>query len=476
MEFKKHHITDAEDKISFFQKVGFGMGSMARIISVNSVNHLTMLIYNIGLGVNPVLLGIAQSVPRIWDGFTDPIVGSISDNSRSRFGRRIPFILIGGILLGIFFSLLWLAPRGWGQYALFAYFLIMSLLFYTAFTLVDVPHGALGYEMTNDYHERTRLFAYASFLGSIGALTIPWLYYLANLSIFKDEVEGIRWVGIVMGAFMIIATTICALVCKETKLKQVKTQEKVKFWQNVTMTFKNRTFVWLIGVIFLVTVGFYLVSGFNNYITIYYLYSGDKKAASVLLGWCGTLWSVASLAGVFLMTWVATRIGKAKTVLVFLLIMAAGNLLKIVCYNRTYPWLVLIPTLMLSLGFLVLFSLVYAMIADICDEDELKTGKRREGSYHAVYGWWFKVGISGAYFVAGFLLKGTGFDADLPTQSESTLFWLRFWEIGLPSLMCLLSALLLSKYPLTEKRVYEIKELLKQRRELQSSEKGENKK
>jgi GPH family glycoside/pentoside/hexuronide:cation symporter len=113
---------------------------------------------------------------------------------------------------------------------------------------------------------------------------------------------------------------------------------------------------------------------------------------------------------------------------------------------------------------LVLFSLVYAMLADICDEDELNTGKRREGSYQAVYGWWWKIGISGAFLVSGFLLKFTGFDAKLATQSDSTLFWLRVWEIGLPSIMCLISVLLLIKYPLTEQRAYEIKDLLAKRK------------
>jgi GPH family glycoside/pentoside/hexuronide:cation symporter len=176
------------------------------------------------------------------------------------------------------------------------------------------------------------------------------------------------------------------------------------------------------------------------------------------------LWATLSLPGVFLMTYVATRLGKSKTVMIFLIVMALGNSLKVVCYSKTHPWLVLIPTASLSLGMLVLFSLVYAMLADICDEDELITGKRREGSYQAVYGWWWKIGISGAFLVSGFLLKFTGFNEKLAVQSNSTLFWLRFWEIGLPAVMCFFSAFLLTKYPLTEQRAYEIKDLLAKRR------------
>jgi GPH family glycoside/pentoside/hexuronide:cation symporter len=263
---------------------------------------------------------------------------------------------------------------------------------------------------------------------------------------------------------MIFGGIVCAVVCKERKTQQITRQERVKFWSSVSTTCKNRTFLWLLAIVFPITLGFYFVNGFSQYIMLYFVYSGDKQAASVLMGWCGTLWATLSLVGVFLMTYVATRLGKSKTVMIFLIVMALGNSLKVVCYSRTHPWLILIPTASLSLGFLVLFSLVYSMLADICDEDELNTGKRREGSYQAVYNWWWKIGISGAFFVSGFLLRSTGFNEKFAAQSDSTLFWLRVWEIGLPSVMCLISVLLLIKYPLTEQRAYEIKDLLTKRK------------
>jgi glycoside/pentoside/hexuronide:cation symporter, GPH family len=460
----KHHITSKQDKIPVAQKIGFGLGAMSINVAVNSLGNLALLIYNTGLGVSPILLGIAQGAPRIWDAFNDPLVGNLSDNTRSRFGRRRPFIFIGAIALGVTFALLWMASKGWSEYTTFSFFLLMSLLFYTSAAVYDIPRGALGYEMTDDYHERTRLFAYASFLINVGALTTPWLYFVATRKMFKDEVEGMKYVGLVMGGLILLGGVVCVLLCKERRVEQVKHQEKVKLWSGVAMTCKNRSFKWLLAIVLPVTIGFYFVSGFSQFIMLFYVYGGDKPTASILMGWCGTLWAGLSLPGVFLMTWMATRLGKSKTVMIFLIIMAVGNSLKVVCYSKVHPWLVLIPTASLSLGMLVLFSLVYSMLADICDEDELITGKRREGSYQAVYNWWWKIGMAGGFLVSGILLRATGFNEKLAVQSDSTLFWLRFWEIGLPAVMCFFSAFLLTKYPLTEQRAYEIKDLLEKRR------------
>ncbi|MCK5473616.1 MAG: MFS transporter [Planctomycetes bacterium] len=465
MDIKKHHITAKEDKIPFTQKVAYGLGAMSTNVAINSLGNLALLIYVSGLGVSPALIGIVMAIPRFWDAITDPLVGNLSDNTRSRFGRRKPYIFFGAIALGIGFAMLWMAPKGWSENVTFAYIVMASVFFYTAITVFDVPRGALGYEMTDDYHERTRLFAYSSFIINVGALSTPWLYWLATRSIFKDEIVGMRYVGLVMGVLLFLGGVICALVCKERKFEQAKHQTRTKFWESFAMTCKNRTFLWLLAIVVLVTIGFTFVSGWTQMIILHYVYSGDKQTASQLIGWVGTLWASLSLPGVFVMTWIATRIGKSKTVMVFLLVMAFGNALKIFCYSQAHPYLILIPTASLSLGMLVLFSLVYAMLADICDEDEIVTGKRREGSYHAIYGWWFKVGIATGLLVAGFVLKATGFDSDLEVQTQFTLFWLRFCDIVLPSFVCICGALLLVKYPLTEKRAYEIKAILRERRE-----------
>lgn len=459
-----HHQTAESDRIPVAQKMAFGFGMATPIAFVNSVAQLTNLIYNIGLGVSPILLGIAQMIPRLWDAVSDPLAGYLSDNTRTRWGRRRPYILVGGIGVAVTFVLIWTVPGGLGERGIFAYYLVMSLLFYTAVTVFSVPLVALGCEMSDDYHERTRLFAYGSFIGNVFAIITPWMYTLATLQVFRNEVEGMKTIGVCVAVIILISALVTGVVCKERKLSEVRTQEKIRFWPSIKATMTNRTYLRLIGIVFCITAGFNFVNGFANYIQIYYLFDGDKSKASWLMGYNGTAWAIAALIAVFPMTWASKRWGKARTVQLSALAMMTGCLIKIVCYNRAYPWLTLIPTVLISTGMLVLYTMAGSMIADICDEDELENGVRREGSYSAVYSWWLKFAVSSAYLVAGFLLASTGFDEKVALQTPHTLFMLRFWEIGLPALLCFTGYFLLRRYPLTEERAYEIKQVLQSRR------------
>lgn len=459
-----HYVTEARDRIPVVQKIAFGLGMATPIAFVNSVAQLTNLIFNIGLGVSPIYLGIAQMVPRLWDAVTDPLAGYISDNTRTRWGRRRPYIFLGGIATGFFYAAIWYVPPGQSEWSILLNYLIATIIFYTAVTLYSVPLVALGYEMTGDYHERTRLFAYGSFIGNVCAIITPWLYRIANMSIFANEVEGMRYVGYAVGLIIIATALFCGTQCREAHYQEAQKQARLHFWRTMKEVMQNRVFVRFIACIFLITAGYNFVNGFANYIMIYYVFGGQKAAAGTIMGINGTAWAITALIAVFPMTWSSKRFGKARTVQWAILCMIAANLLKIVCYNPQFPLLTLIPTVLLSTGMLVLYTMAGSMIADICDEDELAFGVRREGSFSAVYSWWLKFAVSSAYLVAGFLLDATGVNPSLERQSDYTLFWLRAYEIGIPTILCIGGLLLLVGYPLTEERAYENKRKLEMRR------------
>lgn len=462
----RSHVTAARDRIPWIQMLAYGLGGFVPIALFNSVGQLSGLIVNVGLGVSAILVGVAQMVPRFWDAITDPIMGHISDNTRTPWGRRRPFILFGGFLVAATFVAMWAVPRGWDATAQFWFFLLTSLLFYTAVTVFEIPHGALGMEMTADYHERTRLFSAKSFVGNVGAMITPWFYAMANMPRFRaggDEVDGMRHVSYLAAGIVIVFAVMCALLCKERQNERVAGQVRIGLWTQLKMTMRNRTFLMLVAIVFATVLGFNLVNNFANYITIFYLFAGDKETASKLMGWLGTTWGVTAVIAVFPLNWVSSRIGKSRTLMLAVGMMLGAQLSKVVCYNPQAPWLLFIPTVMLSAGMLMFFTLASAMIADVCDEDELNTGRRSEGSYYAVFWWFMKMGMAGAYFVAGLLIHATGFQEKVAVQTPQTMLMMRAYEIGIPIVLGLASLAMIRVYPLSEARAYAIKHALEGR-------------
>lgn len=420
-----HHTTAAKDRVSWNQLIAYGMGGLIPVALFNIAGQLMGLLGNISLGLSAFWLGTIMIVPRLWDAVSDPIMGHITDNTRTRWGRRRPYILIGGVAVALTFVAMWWVPRGDAVLALFpsetaynwfqlAYILAGLLLFFTACTVFEIPHGALGMEMSPDYHERTRLFSSKSFLGNLFAMGTPWLLALAELRFFKgaggDLVDGMRYVSLLIACVLILLAWWWFVSLREPGFSVAVRQEKTAFWEDMRTTLANKTFISLVVIIFTLAMGFNFVNLFSYYITIFYLYEGSEGPAAKLLGYTGTVWAVAGLVAVFPLNWMSRRWGKNKTLLTAILLMCAAQLSKIVCYNPAMPYLIFIPTILLSSGMLMFFTLGASMVGDVCDQDDLETGTRSEGSYYSVYWWFIKMGTAFASFVTGALLLFTAFD------------------------------------------------------------------
>lgn len=420
----ERHATAVEDRVPWVQLIAYGMGGLIPVALFNIAVQLIGLLGNISLGLSAFWLGTIMIIPRLWDALSDPIVGHMSDNTRTRWGRRRPYILVGGIAVALSFVAMWWVPRGeWirnvfpseAAYTWFQlfYILIGLLVFFTACTIFEIPHGALGMEMSDDYHERTRLFSAKSFLGNLFSMGTPWLILLAGLEVFRgngDLTDGMRYVSMFIAALLIPMACWWFAALKEPRLTVAEARKKPDFWYDMRTTIRNRTFLSLVVIIFTLAMGFNFVNNFANYITIFYLYGGDVTAASPLLGVAGTVWAVTGLVAVFPLNWLSRRLGKNRTLLIAILLMCGAQLAKIACYDPTYPYLLLFPTAMLSAGMLMFFTLGASMVGDVCDEDELHTGTRSEGSYYSVYWWFIKTGWAFASFVTGALLVFTCFD------------------------------------------------------------------
>ena len=327
--------------------------------------------------------------------------------------------------------------------------------------------------MTPDYHERTRLHAFANTVGQIAWLGVPWFYaIMANEKLFRDKVHGARTLAIAVGITVAVLGIVPAIFCKEKYGSGPRDETKRGFWGNmneffkgIATTFKCRPFVKLCGATFLVFNGFQLGISFSLYIMIYYLFNGNDSKAGTLLGWFGMLTSVATLAVIPLTGWIATRIGKRKTFLITISLSIIGYALKWFCYSPDHPYLLLAAAPFIAFGLGSLFTLMGSMVADVCDYDELETKQRREGVFGAIYWWMVKVGMALAGLLTGIILNASGFDVALAAgQSVKTLFLLRLFDVGIPIVTSAIAIFIIATYKITEQRAHEIRAELEKRR------------
>ena len=432
-ETVKDQNAKPEHQIHFSQLAAYGAGGIIPIALFNIAGILVGLMGNISLGLSAFWLGAILIVPRLWDALSDPFIGHLSDNTRTRWGRRRPYLLVGGILVAVFFVVIWWIPKGdmvrtWFpsdtgfQWFQLCYILFSLLLFFTAVNLFEIPHGALGMEMTTDYHERTRLFSAKSFVGNLFAMGTPWLFALASMEIFKgpggNEADGMRYVSLMIAAFLIPLSVWWFFKLREPGFVKAAKHEKTPFWQDMKHTTTNRNFIMLTLTIFTLAMGFNFVQLIGSYIPIFYVFGGDKVAGAYLLAINGMIWAITGVLAVFPLNWISPKLGKRNTLTIAIVLMCIAQLSKIICYNPTHPYLIIIPTVLLSAGMLFFFTLGSSMVGDICDEDELKTGYRSEGSYYSVFWWFIKMGSALASFVTGVLIVFTMFDETQVTKVD----------------------------------------------------------
>lgn len=481
MSDSRHYTTAPEDRIPFSHKLIYGVGAFINNLLAAASGGM-MIVLNLGLGMNPALVGLLGALPRITDAFTDPVMGFISDHTRSKWGRRRPYIFAGAILSGIIFALLWQLPEGQSETFYFVYFLLGSILFYAAYTVFATPWVALGYELTPDYHERTRLMGVQNFFGQIAYIVSPWfLWIMTYKGFFDNQVSGAAGLAIIIAVFTIAVGIIPAIFLKE-RFKEIALSETEKserdaaktksflggikeFFGSFSTVLKSKNFLLLCAATFLVFNGFMLISSFQFYVIIYYVFSGDQMTGAEYAGYAGTIGAISTFAVVALVTWMATKIGKRKAFFVSTGVSMLGYALKWVCYNPSYPWLLLLPAPLLAFSLGGLFTLMPSMIADVVDTDEIVTKERREGMFGSIFWFMVKLGMAAALAGGGYILNATGFDVALGgAQSATTIFLLRLFDAGFPTLTSALAIWAIYVYPITEERAYQTRKELERRR------------
>jgi GPH family glycoside/pentoside/hexuronide:cation symporter len=480
MAVMDHYVTAPKDRIPFHQKVAYGLGAFINNLLAAASGGM-MIVLNLGLGMNPALVGLLGALPRLTDAFTDPIMGYVSDHTRTRWGRRRPYIFIGAIAAGVVFALLWQLPEGRSESWYFWYFLVGSLLFYLAYTVFATPWVALGYELTPDYHERTRLMGVQNFIGQLAYVVAPWfLLIMQSERLFDGMVDGAAGLSIMI-AVVVIAVGILPAIFLRERFKALAAAEAqaqaheangsalfrnlADFFRGFLVTLKFKPFVKLCVATFLVFNGFMLVSSFQFYVIIYYVFGGDTVLGAEYAGYAGTAGAISTFLVIMFVTWLGTRLGKKRTFYVAIGVSMIGYALKWVCYDPEVPWLLVVPAPLLAFGLGGLFTLMPSMIADVVDLDELQTRERREGMYGSIFWWVVKLGMAAALAAGGFLLNATGFDVALGgNQAERTIFLMRLFDAFVPFLASGVAIWIVATYSITEERAHEVRLELEARR------------
>lgn len=455
------------------QKVSYGLGSIVNNLLGGAIGFMSIVL-NVGLGINPALVGTLQAIPRLTDALTDPIMGYISDKTRSRFGRRRPYIFIGAIGVGVIFALMWQLPEGHSEMFYFWFFLAGSIIFYIFYTIFATPWVALGYELTSDYHERTRLMGVMNFMGQFAWITLPWFYaIMENDRLFSDSVEGARTLAIVIGIFVAVVGIMPAIFLRERFVPHEESHEAklpllvglknnvAMFGKGLVTTLKQREFLKLCAGTFFLFNGIMLVGAFSSYITIFYVSGGDTDMGAQYMGIFGSINTAATLIAIVVVTWLSSRLGKRVTFMLATSVTLVGSLLKWFCYDPMAAWKVLLPAPLIAVGMGALFTLMGSMVADVCDMDELETGERREGMFGSIYWWMVKLGMALAFGLSGYLLNATGFVVEMGgAQTASTFFWMRIFDVLIPAVAAALSIWAVASFKITEAKSEEIREQL----------------
>ncbi|MBN2170103.1 MAG: MFS transporter [Candidatus Krumholzibacteriota bacterium] len=485
MSSAAHTRTAAEDRVRFAHRLAYGAGAFVNNLLAAASGGM-MIVLNLGLGMNPALVGLLGALPRLTDAFTDPLMGFISDRTQSRWGRRRPYIFAGAFAAALLFALLWQLPGGRSETFYFVWFLAGSILFYMGYTVFATPWVALGYELTPDYHERTRLMGTQNFIGQLAYVVSPWFLWIMNSGRFfrdaagaPDQVAGAAGLAVVV-ALVAAGLGILPAVFLRERMRAVAAAEVAEarraeggglkrnladFLRGFGVTLSNAPFLKLCAATFLVFNGFILISSFQFYVIIYYVFGGDQAAGAKYAGWAGSVGAVSTFAVVAFVTWLSTRIGKRRAFFVSTGVSIVGYGLKWICYNPDLPWLVVVPAPLMAFGLGGLFTLMPSMVADVVDTDELKTHERREGMFGSIFWWTVKLGLAAALAGGGYLLNATGFDVVLEgAQAARTITMMRLFDAGVPMVTSAVAIWIVVAFPITEARARAVREELERRR------------
>ncbi|MBW2498997.1 MAG: MFS transporter [Deltaproteobacteria bacterium] len=469
------------NRLGMGTKLGYGIGQAAEGLKTGAFEYILFFYYVQVLGLSGTLSGAALLIAMVADAITDPLVASISDNSRSRLGRRHPFIYGSALPMALFFFVLFSPPGGLGQAGLFLWLTGFSILVRSAMTFCVIPHLALGAELTSDYHERTTIVAYRTFflITSMSAV-VPlgfWLFFSASRAYPNGQLDPSAY-----GPFALSLAALMFLAIAATGLgthgqiphlpRPDHTPERFSFGRvvlDLLESLQNLSFRWFFLGIFLYAIARGTQSALNVHMFTFFWQLSPGEIAR----W-GTAVLIGSIIGIFAWARVARSLNKKATYVSGLLLWSACLSLPPLAYLVGWfpdPGSGLFLPLLLAFGGLAMFfkgSQITSgsMLADIADEHEVRTGRRQEGMFFGALSFSSKASSGLGHLFAGLMLDLIRFPADAVPGSvpQEALRSLAILYGPVVFLVVSMGCYAISRYSLTRQELVEIQARLRARK------------
>jgi GPH family glycoside/pentoside/hexuronide:cation symporter len=436
-------------KITKKTKVFYGIGDLGNAMVNSAIQFFLMKFYTDGALILPSLAGNALLIGKFWDAVNDPLFGWFTDRTKSRFGKRRVFMIFGAIPLAIAVALLWFVPTA-DKFWTFVWIALTFILFDTVWTLTNVPYYALTSELTDDYDERSSLTTYRMVMAVpaylLGAAVTP-----AIVGLFALQRTGYGFIGILYGVLAAAALLISAAGFRERQGLTVSKPETSPF-KSFLEAMKNKPFVWLCVIYFVVNISF----AFIKILMVYYIeYQLLMKTETTLV--MGLMLICVTISLPF-WQWVSRKMDKGPAYALGMLVGGIAVVLTFFLPHQSTALIYLISVLA-GFGFSAQWIFPWAMVADVADYDRLKSGQQRSGMYYGVWGLATKISEALALAAVGWILTGFGYVPNVE-QTPHALLGIRLFFGLIPAGFIFVALPFLFKYPITRQSHAEVRSRL----------------
>lgn len=446
----------AAERLSRRTKLLYGMGDVGFSLTSTLIGVYYLLFLTDVVGLRPALAGLAMMIAKQWDWVNDPLIGHLSDRTRSRWGRRRPFLAFGLAPFALAFAMMWWRPPIHDQGGLAAYYAVVLVLYDTVATFVYMPYFALTPELTLDYDERTALTTYRmgfSILGSLVAFTAPW----AIIGAFRPENAARVWLnGVVFAAASALPLLGTFLGTRERPEFEATARPSLR--ESVQAALKNRPFLFAAGIFLLTWLAVDVIQAILLYFIRYWLHRESQSDAIFAVIF------VTALLVLPFWEWASRHTNKRQAYIFGIAFWAFVQIILAVVSAGTPTMIVFVLCAFAGIGVAAAHVLPWAMIPDTVEWDELQSGQRHEGMYYSLIMLMQKAASGIALFAIGLALDWSGYVANASSQPSSALAAIRWITGAAPATLLCIGIGFAVLFPIERHGHYQVREALERRR------------